>query len=65
MIAPLTIEAEAFSQSAREKIEKAGGKIVELPGKVTWTRAIGRQRAREAAAAAAKAPKVKKSAPEK
>ena len=29
----LTVSANRFSQSAREKIEKAGGKIVELPGK--------------------------------
>ena len=29
----LTVSADRFSQSAREKIEKAGGKIVELPGK--------------------------------
>ncbi|MGI9518376.1 MAG: 50S ribosomal protein L15 [Pirellulaceae bacterium] len=29
----LTISAHRFSQSAREKIEKAGGTIVELPGK--------------------------------
>ena len=29
----LTVSAHRFSKSAREKIEKAGGKIVELPGK--------------------------------
>ena len=29
----LTVSAHRFSQSAREKIEKAGGKVVELPGK--------------------------------
>lgn len=29
----LTISAHRFSKSAREKIEKAGGTIVELPGK--------------------------------
>lgn len=29
----LTVSAHRFSQSAREKIEKAGGTIVELPGK--------------------------------
>ena len=29
----LTITAHRFSKSAREKIEKAGGTIVELPGK--------------------------------
>jgi large subunit ribosomal protein L15 len=30
----LTISAHRFSASAREKIEKAGGTIVELPGKI-------------------------------
>ena len=29
----LTVSAHRFSKSAREKIEKAGGKVVELPGK--------------------------------
>lgn len=29
----LTVNAHRFSKTAREKIEKAGGKIVELPGK--------------------------------
>ena len=29
----LKISAHRFSQTAREKIEKAGGEIVELPGK--------------------------------
>ena len=29
----LSVSAHRFSQSAREKIEKAGGSIVELPGK--------------------------------
>ena len=29
----LTITADRFSKTAREKIEKAGGTIVELPGK--------------------------------
>lgn len=29
----LTVHAHRFSTSAREKIEKAGGKVVELPGK--------------------------------
>ena len=29
----LKISAHRFSKSAREKIEKAGGEIVELPGK--------------------------------
>eukprot|EP00884_Botryococcus_braunii_P018075 jgi/Botrbrau1/4951/Bobra.0122s0029.2 len=52
LVAPLTIEAQSFSESAVEKIEKAGGKIVKVPGKVTWSRAIGRKRAAAAAAAA-------------
>lgn len=50
LVAPLTIEAQSFSESAKEKIEKAGGKFVTVPGKVTWTRAIGRQRIAAAAA---------------
>ena len=29
----LTVSAHRFSKSAREKIEKAGGKVVDLPGK--------------------------------
>jgi large subunit ribosomal protein L15 len=29
----LTVSAHRFSASAREKIEKAGGKVIELPGK--------------------------------
>lgn len=29
----LTVTADRFSQAAREKIEKAGGTVVELPGK--------------------------------
>lgn len=35
---PLTIKATAFSQSAKEKIEGAGGKIVEVPKKAKWVR---------------------------
>mmetsp|Transcript_20587 Transcript_20587/g.61988 ORF Transcript_20587/g.61988 Transcript_20587/m.61988 type:complete len:266 (-) Transcript_20587:492-1289(-) len=35
----LTFKAVAFSSSAREKIEAGGGTIVEVPGKVKWTRA--------------------------
>ena len=55
---PLTVKAEEFSALAKEKIEKAGGTIVEVPKKITWTRAIGRQRiAAKAAATAAAAPK--------
>ena len=29
----LTVSAHKFSKTAREKIEKAGGKVIELPGK--------------------------------
>lgn len=47
----LTIKAVSFSASAKEKIEKAGGTAVEIPGKIKWTRAIGRKRAAEKAAA--------------
>ena len=43
---PLTIKAEVFSSSAKRKIKKAGGTIVETPKKIKWTRAIGRQRAK-------------------
>ena len=52
---PLTIKATSFSTSAREKIEKAGGSIVEVPAKIKWTRQIGKER--KAAAAAAAPPK--------
>lgn len=41
---PLTIKATQFSASAREKIEKAGGSIVEVPAKVIWTRKLGQER---------------------
>lgn len=52
LASPLTIKAESFSAAAKEKIEKAGGKAVELAGKVKWTRALGRKRAAAKAAAA-------------
>jgi large subunit ribosomal protein L15 len=45
---PLTIHAAAFSDSAKEKIEAAGGKAVEVAVKAKWTR-----KAHEAAVAAA------------
>ena len=51
---PLTIKAEVFSFSAKRKIKKAGGTIVETPKKIKWTRAIGRQRIRAKAAAETK-----------
>lgn len=50
----LTIKAVSFSASAKEKIEKAGGTAVEIPGRIKWTRAIGRQRTAEKAAASPK-----------
>lgn len=45
----LVVKAAAFSESARQKIEAAGGQVVEVPQKPKWTRA-----AHEAKAAAAK-----------
>eukprot|EP00889_Picochlorum_renovo_P004438 jgi/Picre1/31468/NNA_006820.t1 len=45
---PVTVHAAAFSESARSKIEAAGGKAVEVPQKPKWTR-----KAHEAAKAAA------------
>ena len=50
---PLTIKAEQFSASAREKIEAAGGSVVEVPKKVIWTKALGKERAAAKAEAAA------------
>lgn len=50
--APLTIKAVKFSGSAREKIQAAGGKIVEVPTKVKWTKALGKELAAKKAAAA-------------
>jgi large subunit ribosomal protein L15 len=52
LAAPLTIHAETFSSSALKKIKKAGGKIVETPKKIKWTRKIGDQRSADKAAAA-------------
>ena len=46
LTSPLTIKAELFSSSAKRKIKKAGGTIVETPKKIKWTRAIGRRRAK-------------------
>lgn len=45
---PVTVHAAAFSETARSKIEAAGGKAVEVPQKPKWTR-----KAHEAAKAAA------------
>ena len=49
---PLTIKATQFSSSAREKIEKAGGSIVEVPAKIKWTRKLGAERKAAAAESA-------------
>jgi large subunit ribosomal protein L15 len=39
LAAPLTVHAAAFSESAKAKIEAAGGKAVEVPQREKWTRA--------------------------
>ena len=49
---PLVINAEEFSSSAMKKIKKAGGKMVETPKKIKWTRKIGVQRTAAKSAAA-------------
>lgn len=56
LIAPLKIKAVQFSGQAREKIEKAGGTIEEVPAKIRWTKQVGKDRkeAQMAAKAAAK-----------
>ena len=59
---PLTIKAEVFSSSAKKKIKKAGGTMVEIPKKIKWTRAIGRQRLRAKASAEAEKTEAKKPA---
>ena len=40
----VTVAATQFSESARKKIEEAGGSIVDVPAKIKWTRAIGKER---------------------
>ncbi len=62
LMIPLTIQAVAFSASAKEKIEKAGGTLVEVPVKKTWTKALGKElkAAKEAAGPAPKTPKAPK-----
>ena len=55
----VTVAATSFSESARAKIEKAGGSIVDVPEKIKWTRAIGRERAAAADAKADSKPKAK------
>ena len=53
----LTVKANAFSASAKEKIEAAGGKTVEAPGRKKWLRSEHEEKAAAAAAAPAKAGK--------
>jgi large subunit ribosomal protein L15 len=36
----LVVKAAAFSATAKQKIEAAGGEAVELPQKPTWTREL-------------------------
>ena len=54
---PLKIAAAKFSGAARAKIEAAGGTIVEVPQRVVWTKALGKERAAAKAEAEAKKPK--------
>ena len=46
----LTVSAHRFSKSAREKIEKAGGTVVVLPGKTTVAQKKAAKKAEKAAA---------------
>ena len=55
----VTVAATQFSEAARAKIEAAGGSIVEVPEKIKWTRAIGRERKESSEAKAAPKPKAK------
>lgn len=55
----VTVAATQFSESARAKIEEAGGSIVEVPEKIKWTRAIGRERTAAKEAKAETKPKAK------
>ena len=55
----VTVAATQFSESARAKIEKAGGSIVEVPEKIKWTRAIGKERKANNEAKAVPKPKAK------
>ena len=55
----VTVAATQFSESARAKIEEAGGSIVEVPEKIKWTRAIGRERKATQEAKAVTKPKAK------
>lgn len=56
---PLKVHATQFSASARSKIKAAGGIIVDVPAKVKWTRALGKER-KAAADAAPKPSKAEK-----
>ena len=48
---PITVHAAAFSAAAKEKIEAAGGKVVDAPVKPKWTRVAHEARVRAAAKA--------------
>lgn len=63
LIAPLKIKAVQFSGQAREKIEKAGGTIEEVPAKIRWTKQIGKERKETQMAAKAAAKFAAKPAP--
>jgi large subunit ribosomal protein L15 len=49
---PHYVKAVAFSESAKAKIEAAGGKAELVPGRIKWTRAADKA-AKEAALATA------------
>ena len=55
----VTVAATQFSGAARTKIEEAGGSIVEVPEKIKWTRAIGKERKATREATAESKPKAK------
>ena len=59
---PLTVKAAAFSVGAKEKIEAAGGKIVDAPQKPKWTRKAHEAAVRAAAKKAGGAPAAKAAA---
>ena len=54
---PLKIAAAQFSGAARSKIEAAGGTVVDVPQRVKWTKALGKERIAAKAAAEAANPK--------
>lgn len=50
-----TIQAGAFSKTAKEKLEAAGCTVVQLPGKVKWTKKAYFKKLRHEASLKAKA----------